>query len=111
MTKEYFVRGKSIEELVKNHPNQIPVILTKNPGSVVPELSKKKYLVTKDITVSQFIYFLRKIIKLMSSEALFIFTSNKTLLAGQTKMETVYEKHKSEDSVLYITYSAENAFG
>ena len=111
MTNEYFVKGKPIGDLIKNHPSQVPIILTKTPDSLIPELRKKKYLVTKDITVSQFIYFLRKLIKLKSSEALFIFTINKTLLTGQTKMENVYEQYKSEYSVLYITYSAENAFG
>jgi GABA(A) receptor-associated protein len=110
MSNKYFVKNKSIEDLLKKHPSQIPIILTKHPGSDVTELLKKKYLVTKDITLSQFTYFLRKLIKLKPSEAIFIFT-NKTLLTGQTKMEDIYEKYKNEDSVLYITYSAENAFG
>jgi len=111
MTNEYFVKGKDIDELIKTHPSQVPVILTRTPGSLIPELRKKKYLVTKDITISQFIYFLRKLVKLRPSEAIFIFTIDKTLLSGQTKMETIYERHKGDDSVLYITYSAENVFG
>ena len=77
MSDKYFIKGKSIEELMKKHPGQIPVILTKQPGSDVTELKKKKYLVTKDITLSQFIYFLRKMIKLKSSDAIFIFNNKK----------------------------------
>lgn len=111
MANEYFVKGKSIDELLFRHPNQIPIIMNRHKGSDISELRKKKYLVTKDITISQFIFFLRKLIKLKPGDALFIYTTNSTLLTGTTKVETAYDKYKSEDGVLYITYSAENAFG
>jgi GABA(A) receptor-associated protein len=44
--------------------------------SDIPTIDKKKYLVPSDMTVGQFIYVIRKRIKLSPEKAIFIFVNN-----------------------------------
>jgi|TARA_X000000368_G_scaffold254972_1_gene201545 GABA(A) receptor-associated protein len=86
------------------------VIVEKSPKSDVPELDKKKYLVPSDLTVGQFVYVIRKRVKLSAEKAIFVFVNN-ALPPTASLMSTIYEENKDEDGFLYIQYSGENTFG
>ena len=74
-------------------------------------MDKKKYLVPSDLTVGQFVYVIRKRVKLSSGErAIFVFVNN-AATATASLMSTIYEENKDEDGFLYIQYSGENTFG
>ena len=92
------------------YPDRIPVIVEKSPKSDVPDLDKKKYLVPSDLTVGQFVYVIRKRVKLSAEKAIFIFVNNK-LPPTASLMSTIYEENKDEDGFLYVLYSGENTFG
>ena len=92
------------------YPDRIPVIVEKSPKSDVPELDKKKYLVPSDLTVGQFVYVIRKRVKLSAEKAIFVFVNN-ALPPTASLMSTIYEENKDEDGFLYIQYSGENTFG
>jgi GABA(A) receptor-associated protein len=82
----------------------------KSPKSDVPDLDKKKYLVPSDLTVGQFVYVIRKRVKLSAEKAIFIFVNN-ALPPTASLMSTIYEENKDEDGFLYVQYSGENTFG
>lgn len=63
-----------------------------------------------DLTVGQFVYVIRKRIKLPSEKAIFIFV-NDILPPTAALINTIYEEHKDEDGFLYVLYSGENTFG
>lgn len=63
-----------------------------------------------DLTVGQFVYVIRKRIKLPSEKAIFIFV-NDILPPTAALISTIYEEHKDEDGFLYVLYSGENTFG
>ena len=63
-----------------------------------------------DLTVGQFVYVIRKRIKLPSEKAIFIFV-NDILPPTAALISTIYEEHKDEDGFLYFLYSGENTFG
>jgi len=86
------------------------VIVEKAEKSDIPDIDKKKYLVPADLTVGQFVYVIRKRIKLSPEKAIFIFVSN-VLPPTAALMSAIYEEHKDDDGFLYITYSGENTFG
>jgi len=88
----------------------VPVIVERAEKSDAPTLDKKKYLVPADLTVGQFVYVIRKRIKLSAEKAIFIFVNN-VLPPTAALMSAVYEEHKDEDGFLYVTYSGENTFG
>ncbi|KAF7805792.1 arogenate dehydratase/prephenate dehydratase 1, chloroplastic-like [Senna tora] len=60
----------------EKYPDRIPVIVERAEKSDVPEIDKKKYLVPADLTVGQFVYVVRKRIKLSPEKAIFIFVKN-----------------------------------
>lgn len=64
---------------------------------------QKKYLVPADLTVGQFVYVIRKRIKLSPEKAIFIFV-DEVLPPTAALMSSIYEEHKDEDGFLYITY-------
>ena len=95
-----------------------------------------RYLVPADLTVGQFVYVIRKRIKLSPEKAIFIFVNNVLpptgacrvssrskamllsctaynlqLLLSAALMSSIYEDHKDDDGFLYVTYSGENTFG
>ncbi|KAF7800741.1 autophagy-related protein 8d [Senna tora] len=94
----------------EKYPDRIPVIVERAEKSDVPEIDKKKYLVPADLTVGQFVYVVRKRIKLSPEKAIFIFVKN-MLPPTAAIMSGVYEEYKDEDGFLYMSYSGENTFG
>jgi GABA(A) receptor-associated protein len=96
--------------------------LSAAPASDAPQLTERipppkhqsppthRYLVPADLTVGQFVYVIRKRIRLSPEKAIFVFVRN-VLPPTAALMSSVYEDHKDEDGFLYVTYSGENTFG
>ena len=103
-----------------------------------PLWNECRYLVPADLTVGQFVYVVRKRIKLSPEKAIFIFVKNILPPTGKiacffysnfhplpfhlydlvywfiiaaAMMSAIYEENKEEDGFLYMTYSGENTFG
>jgi GABA(A) receptor-associated protein len=92
------------------YPDRIPVIAEKSPASSIPDIDKKKYLVPSDLTMGQFVYVIRKRIKLAPDAAIFIFVNN-TLPPAAELMSKIYKDQADDDGFLYVTYSGESTFG
>ncbi|KAJ2797648.1 ubiquitin-like protein atg8 [Coemansia helicoidea] len=103
-------RKAEADRIRLKYPDRIPVICEKVEKSDIQTIDKKKYLVPSDLTVGQFVYVIRKRIKLNPEKAIFIFV-NEILPPTAALMSSVYEEHKEEDGFLYISYSGENTFG
>ncbi|MEW5313955.1 MAG: hypothetical protein WDW38_005485 [Sanguina aurantia] len=103
-------RRAEAARIKEKYPDRIPVIVEKAEKSDIPDIDKKKYLVPADLTVGQFVYVIRKRIKLSPEKAIFIFVKA-VLPATAALMSSIYDEHKDEDGFLYITYSGENTFG
>ena len=69
-------RKKEADKIRAKYPERIPVICEKSANSDISDIDKKKYLVPGDLTVSQFVYVIRKRIKLAPEKAIFIFVNN-----------------------------------
>merc|ERR1739838_318068 len=103
-------RKKEADRIIKKYPERIPVICEKASQSDISDIDKKKYLVPSDLTVGQFVYVIRKRIKLEPEKAIFIFVNN-TLPSTAAVMSALYEEQRDADGFLYIAYSGENTFG
>lgn len=105
-------RKASASSIRTKHPDRIPVIVEKRSGdSSLPDIDKKKFLVPSDLTIGQFMYVIRKRIKLAPEQAIFLFVSQGTLPPSAMSLQTCYDAHCDEDGFLYMTYSGENFFG
>jgi len=103
-------RKAEAERIRQKYPDRIPVICEKADRTDIPTIDKKKYLVPSDLTVGQFVYVIRKRIKLAPEKAIFIFV-DEVLPPTAALMSAIYEEHKDEDNFLYVSYSGENTFG
>jgi len=103
-------RKAEAERIRQKYSDRIPVICEKVEKSDIATIDKKKYLVPADLTVGQFVYVIRKRIKLSPEKAIFIFV-DEVLPPTAALMSSIYEEHKDEDGFLYISYSGENTFG
>mmetsp|Transcript_108569 Transcript_108569/g.233770 ORF Transcript_108569/g.233770 Transcript_108569/m.233770 type:complete len:116 (+) Transcript_108569:17-364(+) len=104
-------RRAEADRIRKKFPERIPVICEKAENAKdIPDIDKKKYLVPSDLTVGQFLYVIRKRIKLDAKKALFVFVNN-SLAPTAKLMSEMYAENKDKDGFLYVTYSGENTFG
>lgn len=103
-------RKAEAQRIRAKYPDRIPVISEKAEKSSIPDIDKKKYLVPADLTMGQFVYVIRKRIKLPPEQAIFVLVNN-TLPPASALMSDIYKSHKDEDGFLYVTYSGENTFG
>ncbi|GAB5372490.1 hypothetical protein AAMO2058_001670200 [Amorphochlora amoebiformis] len=103
-------RKAEADKIRSKYPDRIPVICEKAKKSDIVDIDKKKYLVPADLTVGQFVYVIRKRIKLTPEKAIFIFVNN-TLPPTGAVMSQIYKEHKDDDGFLYVTYSGESTFG
>jgi len=105
-------RSEESQRIREKYPNRVPIVCQKHPSAQkdVPTLAKNKYLVPSDLTVAQFMYVIRKRIKMKPSTALFMFINDQLPVAADL-VGGVYAKHKSDDGFLYVYYAAENTFG
>jgi GABA(A) receptor-associated protein len=93
-------------------PDRIPIICEKSKSSSnnTHVIDKTKYLVPNDLTMGQFIYVIRKRLKLNSGIALYLFVDG-IIPSANSFLINIYETYKDVDNFLYIYYSFENTFG
>jgi GABA(A) receptor-associated protein len=103
-------RHKEANRIILKYPDRIPIIVEKKNNSKMSDIDKNKYLVPGDLTMGQFIYVIRKRLKLKSHEAIFLFI-NRKLINNTQFVKDVYYANLDEDNFMYVTYCCENTFG
>lgn len=110
--KNFEERKNESKKMKEKYSDRIPIILDKHPKSTSQIIMKsRKFLVPLDLTISQFIYVIRKRCNLRSDLAIFLFTSNQNIPMSSQFLSTIYNDHKDEDGFLYLFYSGESTFG
>ena len=99
-----------IQQFKIKYPDRIPIILSRATNSDVEELKNNKFLVPKNMSVSQFISLVRKRLNMDHTKAIFMFVENQLPQLTMT-VEELWDDFKDEDDILYFTYSSENTFG
>uniref|UniRef100_A0A6C0AYG9 Autophagy-related protein n=1 Tax=viral metagenome TaxID=1070528 RepID=A0A6C0AYG9_9ZZZZ len=102
-------RKKYSETLKNKYPDRVPIIIKSN-GKNVPEMDKERYLMPKNLKMSDLVYIIRKKIILDEKHALFVFVNN-CLVPMNNTIEEIYNQYHSEDNFLYVIYGTENTFG
>ena len=102
-----------INAVLKRHPGRIPVYVKKadNKGSEnLPDINRHKFLIPQDFTLHALQHTIRIYLKMRPEQAIFLFINN-TLPIYSDSLEQLYQKYRSDDGLLYVTYSTENTFG
>jgi GABA(A) receptor-associated protein len=112
--KEKYNLDKRLGEstrIMQKYPDRLPVIVENSENSdLIPTLDKNKYLVPSDMTIGQFVYILRKRIKLPPEKAMFLFINNKLIPCSEIINKT-YVENVDDDMFLYMKIQGENTFG
>lgn len=107
------------QRILSKFPDRIPIIIdcSKDLDKI---LSKKKFLVPREISVSYLLTIIRNKSTLNSTKAIFIFCNDK-LLSGTSILGTVYDEYEKNakkdsdfikgDKTLYLNLAYENTFG
>ena len=110
--KDVNKRKQMSEKIIKQYPDKIPIICEKDPRSKLKDIEKTKYLMPKDLTVSQFHLIIRNKIELNQEESLFLLVDGKISLVGESRLGDIYEKYANkEDGFLYIVYVGNEYMG
>ena len=105
-------RRKECNKILAQFPGKVPIICEKDPISNIKYLIQTKYIVPKDLTVSQFNMMIRKKIELSKEASLYLLINGKTAITGDCLISEIYEKNKDpEDGILYIVYASELTWG
>ena len=95
------------------YPDRIPVVVeqARKEDFAVRDM-KRKYLVPGELTLGQFVYVVRRRLKLNAEKAIFLATAGGIMPATTQLIGTIDSEHKDkDDGFLYLVYSAENTFG
>lgn len=99
-----------LQHFKRKYPDRIPIILSRTANSDMGELKNSKFLVPKNMSVSQFISLVRKRLNMDQAKAIFMFVENQ-LPQLTMSVDELWNEFKDEDDILYLTYSSENTFG
>lgn len=100
------------KRVLKKYPDRVPIICEPSLSATqdCPVIDKKKYLVPITYTVGEFLFVIRKRLKLSPEKAIFLFV-NDTIPSTCSLIGNVYQRYKDQDGYLYMCYSQENTFG
>lgn len=107
------ITPSEVDTVMKKHPGRVPVYVkraTNVNGTQLPEINRHKFLIPQDFTLHALQHTIRIYLKLKPEQAIFLFINNTIPIYTQTLLQ-LYDKYRSEDGLLYVTYSTENTFG
>jgi GABA(A) receptor-associated protein len=115
MFKQDYVFKKRIKEssrLLEKYPERVPVVIERDENSKhLTIIDKNKYLVPKDLTMSQLLWVIRKRMNIRREQAVFLLSDSGIIFNSTEHISSVYENNKNPDGFLYLEYSNENTFG
>lgn len=108
--KKYTLEERKEKSLsiMEKYPDRFPIICYASPQ--LPKLSQSKFLVTGDLSYTNFLFMLRKRMELSETQSIYIFI-NKKLMSSNMLIKDIYEKNKDKDGFLYAYICSENTFG
>ena len=108
--KDVNKRKEMSEKLRKQFPDKIPIICEKDPRSKLKDIEKTKYLMPKDLTVSQFHLIIRNKIELNQEESLCLLVDGKISLVDLSKIVAHYGDENRYGLTGYILKAADMNF-
>ena len=105
-------RQNESTRLLAKFPGYVPVIVTRHHRATISDIDKNKYLCPTSLTVSEFLYSVRRRIKLRSCDSFFFLTESGAIPRMSMTMGDLYgEQRDKDDRLLYLVYTSENTFG
>lgn len=104
-------RKITADRIMKQHPDRIPVVVECSEQLQRDHpLNKNKFAVPYELTLGQFLFVIRKHMKLQPEYALFAFINNR-IHPTTTPIGVIYANEKTDDGFIYIDVCQESTFG
>ena len=84
-------RQEESNRILQKYKDKVPIIVQQDATSTLPILDKIKYLVPRDLSLGQFLFVIRKRIKLKPEKSLILFVNNK-IIANHLLLSEIYEQ-------------------
>lgn len=100
-------RLKESKDIKSKYPNKCPIKVENNASDIT--LEKSKFLVPNDITIAEFMHYIRKYIKnIKKDQAIFCFIKNEIPVMSSLISSPHYV---DKDGFVYINIRTESVFG
>ena len=105
-------RKSQYRKILENHPDKVPVILERDIKCSINKTIKTKYILSKEVTMAEFVKIIREKLDLKPERALFFLVNGKHSVTMTEELGQIYEKFKDKsDGFLYMSYSEEIVYG
>ena len=105
-------RKIQFRKISEGHPDKVPVILERAKNCSINKTIKTKYILSREVTMTEFIKIIREKLELSPERALLFLVNGKYSLTLDEDLGQVYDKFKDKsDGFLYMTYSEEIVYG
>lgn len=104
---DYKLEPDRLFKIRVKYPDKIPVYITSPENTTA---KRHKFLIPSNYTFYSLHYIIRKWFEIDPNKTIFLFVDNHIPMSTMTLGE-LYQKYKSPDQLLRITYVYENAFG
>ena len=105
----------------QKYEHRVPIIVHRSSHEkTIPPINRRKFLVPDDLSMAQFMYIIRKRIKLNSETSLYLFVGDSidkssrksgALVPTSQTISQVDAEYRDPDGFVYITYAGESTFG
>jgi len=115
-TVPFETRSLEAARILAKYPDRCPIICERAPGSDLPEIEKKKFLVPGTMLCGEFKYIVHKHINRAPggdqasfevAETMYLYV-NKSAPRSGALMSEIYDQHKDADGFLYVPYGAKD---
>jgi GABA(A) receptor-associated protein len=104
-------RKITADRIIAQHRDRIPVVVECCEQLQLDHpLKKNKFAVPHDLTLAQFMFVIRKHMRLQPEYAIFAFINNR-LHPTTASIGAIYAQEKTEDGFMYVDVFQESTFG
>ena len=105
-------RKEQFDKIKKEYPEKIPIIIERANNCSINKIIKTKYILSKSLTMAEFIKIIRTKLEIEPERALFFLANGKHTVSSNDSLGQIYDVQKDkEDGFLYMTYSEEMVYG
>lgn len=105
-------RKEEVASMRERFPSKIPVIVERYAKEKnLPLLSKTKFLVPQELTMSQFVTVVRNRLQISARQSFYLLIDNRSMANLSMSISDVYAECGDEDGFLYVTYASQEMFG
>ena len=92
--------------ILRINPDKIPIVVERDPRSMLEDIDKTRFLVSNDLTLKQFCLMIRIRGAIKNEIPLFLIVNGTEYISEDIILSELYDKYKDyQDGFLYMTYS------